>query len=236
VGPLSVNKDLVTRFSTSLNSNMTLFTDDNCLEKQQRVYDGTRPDPIAGNYYPITCSAFLTDVDSNVQFSILTDRTMGGGSLKNGQIEVMLHRRIITTDHYGPLDLDDTDHLENVRFYLVFDKAPIATPLRRRLQHQMQFPPTLSFASFPSFQKWKYKTSFSPLKQPLPDNVHLMTYKYQSSNSSKLTFRLLNIFEEDDQTPLAQPVTINLLKYFTFPPNVQFEERSLSTVVKKKMI
>jgi hypothetical protein len=32
-----------------------------------------------------------------------------GGSLQSGEVELMLHRRVLTDDSKGPLDLDDTD-------------------------------------------------------------------------------------------------------------------------------
>jgi len=44
-------------------------------------------------------------------------------SLANGQLEAMLHRRILSTDDEGPLDLDDTDRLENIQFFLLFDST-----------------------------------------------------------------------------------------------------------------
>jgi hypothetical protein len=42
IGPLGYNHDVVSRFTTLLNSNQTIYTDDNCFESHLRVYDDTK--------------------------------------------------------------------------------------------------------------------------------------------------------------------------------------------------
>ncbi|KAE8672445.1 Detected protein of unknown function [Hibiscus syriacus] len=48
--------------------------------------------PIAGNYYPLY---------NSTELSVLVDRSVGGSSLADGQIELMLHRRLIHDDIRG---------------------------------------------------------------------------------------------------------------------------------------
>jgi len=67
-------------------------------------------------YYPVTCRAYIKDDIQDAQFTVLTDRTRGGSSLSNGDLEVMIHRRVLATDLKGPLVLDDMDHLVNLGF------------------------------------------------------------------------------------------------------------------------
>ncbi|KAL6013289.1 hypothetical protein ACLOJK_003781 [Asimina triloba] len=55
--------------------------------------------PVAGNYYPINLGIYIED--SNTELSILVDRSIGGSSLVDGQIELMLHRRLIHDDSRG---------------------------------------------------------------------------------------------------------------------------------------
>jgi hypothetical protein len=54
-------------------------------------------EPIAGNYYPVNARIFIRD--SQTQLTILTDRSQGGASLANGQIELM----VSMMDRFGPI-------------------------------------------------------------------------------------------------------------------------------------
>lgn len=49
---------------------------------------------IAANYYPVNTIAFIRDEEDAVQLSVVTDRSMGGTSLFEGDLELMLHRRL----------------------------------------------------------------------------------------------------------------------------------------------
>lgn len=50
-GPVGLNHDVITRFTTSINSNLTIYTDNNCFEAQPRIFDP--------NKYKKKRSAFL---------------------------------------------------------------------------------------------------------------------------------------------------------------------------------
>jgi len=230
-GPLSFNTDLITRYRTSMQTSYKVFTDENCLEIQTRTLDPLRSDPIAGNYYPITCTAFIRDTESDMQFTVLTDRTHGGGSLSSGELEIMLHRRSISTDGDGPLNLDDTDHLENIQFLLLFDHTSSSTTLRHKLQYMQQFPPTVAFGVVSKETPWNgYRNEFSALKEELPLNVHLLSFQFLNSNYSRLLLRLLHVYEVDDPSPLAKPITINNLNDYFRKKFFSMEERSLTGV------
>jgi lysosomal alpha-mannosidase len=116
IGPIDVEKDnigkeIITKFETNLKSNSRFYTDSNGREILQRVRD-FRPtwhlnqsEPIAGNYYPINTRIFIRDEVENQkeqrQLTIVNDRTQGGSSVADGQIEIMLHRRILNDDSLG---------------------------------------------------------------------------------------------------------------------------------------
>lgn len=51
------------------------------------------------SYYPINAVAFIND--SAAQLSVLVDRSQGGASLASGQLELMVHRRILYDDNRG---------------------------------------------------------------------------------------------------------------------------------------
>ncbi|CAF2909045.1 unnamed protein product [Rotaria sp. Silwood2] len=53
---------------------------------------------VSGNYYPINSRIWIKEEDR--QFTVLTDRSEGGGSIKDGSIEIMVHRRLLYDDRF----------------------------------------------------------------------------------------------------------------------------------------
>jgi hypothetical protein len=54
----------------------------------------------------------IEDVATKAQTFVLTDRSQGGSSYKNGEIEIMIHRRLLLDDDkglYEVLSEKDTD-------------------------------------------------------------------------------------------------------------------------------
>lgn len=65
-------------------------------------------EPVAGNYYPVNAACYVQD--TRKQLSILTDRTLGGASIFNGSIELMIQRRLLVDDSRGVGEpLNETD-------------------------------------------------------------------------------------------------------------------------------
>lgn len=87
-------KEIVTRFSTKIQSNLTFYTDSNGREMMERIrnfrwtYPYTGEEPQTANYYPVTSR--ITIKDEELQFSVLNDRAQGGSSLASGQLELMV--------------------------------------------------------------------------------------------------------------------------------------------------
>ncbi|KAL7560512.1 hypothetical protein ACA910_020625 [Epithemia clementina (nom. ined.)] len=88
--------------------------------KRQRnfrpTYDLKVYEPVAGNYYPVTTALYIQDErrteqgsplhhnprkDCTTTLGLVTDRARGGGSIVDGSIEVMVHRRTLVDDHRG---------------------------------------------------------------------------------------------------------------------------------------
>lgn len=91
-----IGKEVVSRFRVPFyKNNQTFYTDSNGREMLKRVLN-YRPsfelkenvENVSGNYYPITSRITLTD--KITQFSVLNDRSQGGSSLRNGEIELMV--------------------------------------------------------------------------------------------------------------------------------------------------
>lgn len=100
VGPIYVNdsqgKDIITRWTTNLNTNEIFYTDANGRELQKRqrnyrpTYNYTNEAPASGNYYPITSRIVIKDEEKGKEFAVLTDRAQGATSLNDGQIKIMV--------------------------------------------------------------------------------------------------------------------------------------------------
>lgn len=116
-----IGKEVITRIQTSLDTRVSTpsslsaaqplkhawSTDSNGREFMPRVYN-YRPtwdlevyEPVAGNYYPLTAAMYMVDEQQDLQFSWLTDRSLGGASLTSGGMELMLQRRLLWDDYKG---------------------------------------------------------------------------------------------------------------------------------------
>jgi lysosomal alpha-mannosidase len=100
-------KEVITRFTTDFATKSTFYTDSNGREMLKRVRNSrptwnlTLEEPVAGNYYPITSKLSIVDDSRDLQLSLLTDRAQGGSSLKDGQLEMMIHRNCLHDDAFG---------------------------------------------------------------------------------------------------------------------------------------
>lgn len=99
--------EVISRFTTDLNTEGTFYTDTNGRETLKRVRN-FRPtwkvnlsEPVSGNYYPVTTRILMRDQAKNLEVAILTDRAQGGTSLLDGQLELMVHRNCLHDDAFG---------------------------------------------------------------------------------------------------------------------------------------
>jgi hypothetical protein len=53
----------------------------------------TVEEPVAGEYYPVNFAAATRDIATGTTMTITTDRSQGGSSLADGELELMVHRR-----------------------------------------------------------------------------------------------------------------------------------------------
>jgi len=137
-----------------------------------------------------------------------------------------------STDYKGPLNLDDSDHLENIRTWVLFGNAQKSAQLRHKLQYQLNLQPTIAYAPLPASAKWPYLPSWSPISQSFPPNVHLLSLlQYNNTLNDTLLLRLVHIFEKGEDPVLSLPVTLDLDKYLSFASIVEMEERSLTATL-----
>ncbi len=244
-------KEVIVRYSTSLKTKGVFYTDANGRELVRREINKRGPsyppfnisEPVAGNYYPVNAMLSLEDKKAGTQFTVLTDVSQGGASLKDGQLELMVHRRVLKDDSRGVQEpLNETmcgcndinappgqmgEHgtegdggcicaglTMRGRHWLVLDTVESANEARRQLQNQLNFPATLAFAAGDSLKPQVPR--FSGISEALPENVKLMTItnNYRSSLGGKILIRLAHLYSVGEHPTLSTPAQVDLKKIF----------------------
>ena len=113
------NVELGMRFSTDVNSGDEFFTDLNGFQmmKRKRRLDKL---PIGANYFPIPSMAYIQDEKSRL--TLVTKQPLGGSSLKSGQLEIMMDRRLSQDDNRGLFQGVSDNHITPHTFYLVLER------------------------------------------------------------------------------------------------------------------
>ncbi|KVI06110.1 Galactose mutarotase-like domain-containing protein [Cynara cardunculus var. scolymus] len=246
VGPIpiedGVGKEIVTQITTTINSNKTFYSDSNGRDFLQRIRD-YRADwdlevnqPIAGNYYPINLGIYLKDHRS--EFSILVDRSVGGSSIVDGQLELMLHRRLLYDDGKGVAEaLNETVCVGNDcrglaiqgKYYLRIDPLGEGAKWRRSYGQEIYSPLLLAFTEQDGQQGPNFEVStFSGMDSTytLPDNVALLTL--QELEDGKVLLRLAHLYEIGEDKDLSVMTSVELKKLFAKRKITDVSEMSLS--------
>jgi len=244
VGPVPVDdgqgKEIIIRFNQSdIASNGTWQTDSNGRELQTRIrnfrptWKWTPTQPVAGNYYPVNTGQALYD-DKNCMV-VLNDRSQGAASLVDGQLEFMIHRRILNDDGRGVGEpLNETQSVGSYSgdcggcrygpglvitgtHYVVLSTPAEASALYRPLQQRVYQPLTLAIAPLTgAVQDYvsNHTTRASFLQSALPPNVELLSlYPLQSNNSALL--RLVHNYGIQEDPSLSQPAQVDVAQLFS---------------------
>ncbi|XP_051115211.1 probable alpha-mannosidase At5g13980 [Andrographis paniculata] len=244
VGPIPVDdgfgKEVVTQLKTQIGSNKTFYTDSNGRDFLERIRD-YRADwdlqvnqPVAGNYYPINLGIYIKD--ESTELSVLVDRSVGGSSINDGEVEIMLHRRLLHDDGRGVAEaLNETVCVQNKcsgltvqgKYYLRLDPLGDGAKWRRSFGQEIYSPFLLAFTeqddSWTNFPVPTF-TAMDP-SYSLPDNVAILTLEELADGS--VLFRLAHLYEEGEDKDLSALATVDLKK--VFPNKVRkIKEMSLS--------
>ncbi|XP_063218201.1 lysosomal alpha-mannosidase-like [Bacillus rossius redtenbacheri] len=219
VGPIQMSgsgTQPISRFSSALRSTGEFHTDSNGREllRRRRGYRASWnvniTQPVAGSYYPVTSRIAIKDEKAGLEMAVLTDRAQGGSSLQDGQIELMLHRRLGKDDGLGVAEsLNDTQPARG-RHYLVLGQASLGAG-QRLLALRKQLQPWLflsSTADWPADCKHQY----AGLRSALPDSVHLLTLEPWGDDTVLL--RLEHIAGTGDDGQPYGSVTVDLEAMF----------------------
>ncbi|XP_054394463.2 lysosomal alpha-mannosidase isoform X8 [Pongo abelii] len=255
VGPIPVGdtwgKEVISRFDTPLETKGRFYTDSNGREILERRQD-YRPtwklnqtEPVAGNYYPVNTRIYITVAlphpapphldgkDGNMQLTVLTDRSQGGSSLRDGSLELMVHRRLLKDDGRGvsePLMENGSGAWVRGRHLVLLDTAQAAAAGHRLLAEQEVLAPQVVLAPDGGAAYnlgAPPRTQFSGLRRDLPPSVHLLTLA--SWGPEMVLLRLEHQFAvgEDSGRNLSAPVTLNLRDLFSTFTITRLQETTL---------
>ncbi|XP_077246588.1 alpha-mannosidase-like [Tasmannia lanceolata] len=246
IGPIplddGIGKEVITQMQANMATDKTFYTDSNGRDFLKRVRD-YREDwplevhqPVAGNYYPINLGMYIAD--ENSEFSVLVDHATGGASLKDGELELMLHRRMLYDDSRGvgePLDenvcVNDTCEGLTIRgnYYLSIDKLGTGARWRRTVGQQVYSPLLLAF-THEEEQIWKAShvanATFMDPNYSLPPNVAIITL--EELEDGTVILRLTHLYEAGEDATYSTMATVELKKIFARKMIKELKETSLS--------
>ncbi|KAI1305362.1 Lysosomal alpha-mannosidase [Halotydeus destructor] len=230
IGPIpvedNIGKEVISYFTTDLNTAGVFYTDANGRQMVKRVrnyrtsfnYENT--EPISGNYYPVNSRLILKDERAGLQVAIMTDRSQGGSSIKDGAAELMVHRRCLNDDAFGVGEALDEPGYDGRGLVIRGTHTLLLSTIKDGHQHRdiamgLALKPQLTFAPYDDVQSYlkNFKTRYQGLTRPLPANVHLLTLEAWSYGTVLL--RLEHFYEStDDVTGLSKDANVTLNALF----------------------
>ncbi|GAV72796.1 Glyco_hydro_38 domain-containing protein/Glyco_hydro_38C domain-containing protein/Alpha-mann_mid domain-containing protein [Cephalotus follicularis] len=254
IGPIptedGVGKEVITQMTSNMTTSSVFYTDSNGRDFLKRIRN-YREDwslyvtqPEAGNYYPLNLGIFTEDNKSD--FSVLVDRATGGTSLKDGQVELMLHRRLVFDDGRGVDEaLDETVCAGNTcqgltvrgNYYMSINQPGAGARWRRTTGQEVYSPLLLAF-THEKLEKWTAShlttsTAMDP-NYSLPPNVALITL--QELDDQNVLLRLAHLYEADEDAEYSKLTKVELKKMFNGKMIKELNEMSLSSNQVKSQI
>ncbi|RWS16012.1 lysosomal alpha-mannosidase-like protein, partial [Dinothrombium tinctorium] len=265
VGPIPIEnwsfdagQEVVSRFNTNFNTNGTFFTDSNGRETLRRIRDH-RPtweldttEKVASNYYPVTSWAFIRDYKLDLQLTILPDRAQGGSSLKDGSLELMIHRRLLQDDGFGVDEalnepgVDKKGLVVRGKHRVFVNDIQESVRQMRIMSKSLNNKPIFAFRkrSVPALQRHRSsllqasknndRSTFVGLNRKLPANIHLLTLEPWDDN--RVLLRLEHFFEINEDPKYSRPRRVALRDLFTPFRIVEVIEMNLSANTEKKYL
>ncbi|XP_064076019.1 lysosomal alpha-mannosidase-like [Vanessa tameamea] len=248
IGPVPIGTDLgkevVTIFNTNISNNGFFYTDSNGRQMMKRTCwnestSHLQKKAVPACQYPVTSRICLQSVNSSAGLCILTDRTQAATSYNEGELELMVHRRLLTDDGFG---LEETLNEEAFGVGLVvkgkhkiffgnhkqevegLSFAERATQLARKWTLE----PWLFMTSGEKISRRKWQNvrnkRFSALRiHGLPRHIHILTLEPWKAGSVLL--RLENTLEkghgpnnlDNEQIDHDGHITVNIHKLLLHP-------------------
>ena len=153
-----------------------------------------------------------------VTFFICIDRSEGGGSILNGSIEIMVHRRTLHDDALGVGEpLNETAFGKGLvvrgRHQLIVQSPNESAAYHRVASQQLYMHPLAIYAvtqrTYAQYSA-SYQQTWSALNDVLPLNVHLLTL--DQLGPKDYLVRVEHYFELNEDQTYSQPTSVDLQK------------------------
>uniref|UniRef100_A0A3Q4GJH9 Alpha-mannosidase n=1 Tax=Neolamprologus brichardi TaxID=32507 RepID=A0A3Q4GJH9_NEOBR len=173
-----VNHELVMKIVSDIASGNRFYSDLNGFQMQQRRTLAKLP--LQANFYPMTSAVFLQD--STSRLSLLSAQSQGVASLKPGELELVLDRRLQQDDNRG-LGQGVTDNkLTASLYHLLLEDRGVGgasvdhlSLLAHLASLSLCHPPMIMVA--PSNSQLPKLRPFQPLHSSLPCDIHLLNLR-----------------------------------------------------------
>ncbi|KAK1787956.1 hypothetical protein P4O66_016437, partial [Electrophorus voltai] len=179
------NQEIAMRITSDINSMNRFFTDLNGFQVQPRRTMSKLP--LQANFYPMTSMAYLED--SNRRLTLLTAQSLGAASLKSGQLEVIMDRRLNQDDNRGLGQGVLDNKITANSFRLLLEPRNSAQETQRENNAPFSYPSLLSHISctYLNHPLIQMATSVdptlltpvphSPLTSSFPCDIHLVNLR-----------------------------------------------------------
>lgn len=249
VGPIydgdRKGKEYVIKYITDFKTREEFFTDSNGRQiiKRKRdkraTWEFDYTDSLPANYYPVTNKIFITD--ERLKLTVLTDRAQGGTSAIDGEIELMLHRRLLLDDSQGLLEalneINDSEGLVVRGKHRIFisdmeNKTQYINEKKEVLQFHLEPIVLVARASQVDLHEWlQLPNKIFSWTHNVPNGIHLLTLESWGHNT--LLLRLENYLESYDLdnttievnlTAIFKNLTVISVKETTLGANMWYNE------------
>jgi hypothetical protein len=173
---------------------------------------------VSSNFYPTNC--LIRTASSSVTLAVAVDRSEAASSLVDGELELLVHRRLLFDDKRGVGEalnepgLDGNGLIIRGRHWVLAAPNAAAPAAYKALQQQaLALPTTVAlFAGLggatPAAWIAAHNATASALSRPLPANLHLVTLHARSPTTALL--RLAHLFDAGEDAALSAPATVDL--------------------------
>ena len=211
-----------------------LYTDSNALEMQRRVLN-VRPswnssaylyEPVASNYFPVVSRAYVEDDATGRRLTLATDRTVGCASLAPGQLECILHRRLLVDKFLGNGEALNEPGLGSVpglvvrgTQWLSIDEAGSKAAIGHALVADSLLAPLVAFGDLAGVSPAQWAAAHTATCSALaagrlPSAVAVPTLQSLGSGG-KLLLRLQHVYEAGEDPTLSQNASVSLAGLFS---------------------
>ncbi|EDW37367.1 GL26216 [Drosophila persimilis] len=164
---------------------------------------------------------------SNKRIALLNDRAQGGTSMKDGQLELMLHRRLIRDDGYGVGEAlneqkYDKPLIARGKVYLILNSVEESTKVERLAEKEILLPFSVFFSKASSQSQTQSAIAKAvPSFDDFPPSVHLLTLEPFTDN--EILLRVENFLDHIE----GKVVSFNIRPIFDSLGGVEIRETTL---------